>query len=217
MNAAELNVQIRKEAGKNAARRLISAGAVPAIFYGQHTKNTMLTVNAAELRKILRGGGESVFIRLLFNEEGRTSEKLSMIKELQTDPLTGRPRHVDFHEISMDHSFQFELPLHFSGVPVGLENGGELQHLKREVKISCLPNILPDAIIVDIQGLDVGDSLKIGDLVIPDGITILDHADVAVIAVSAKKEAKVVEAEEVEEETKAPAKVAGQKKAKEEK
>ncbi|MCX5908558.1 MAG: 50S ribosomal protein L25, partial [Deltaproteobacteria bacterium] len=191
----------------------------PAIFYGQHTQAMMLAVKAAELRKIQRGGAENVFIRLLFNEDDKITEKLSMIKELQKNPLTGRPHHVDFYEISMDHSFTFVLPLHFSGVPVGVENGGDLQHLKREIKVSCLPTVLPDAIIVDIQGLDIGDSLKIGELVIPDGITILDHADVAVVAVSAKKEAKVAEAEEEEkeEETKAPERVVGEKKAKEEK
>jgi len=216
MEAAELNVQIRQEVGKGPARRLRNAGSIPAVFYGRHTRGLMLAVRTAELIKLLHGGEENVFIRLSFDEAGKRREKLVMIKELQTHPLTGKPRHVDFYEISEDHAFTFELPLHFSGVPVGVENGGELQHLKREIKVSCLPSKLPEAIPVDIRALDVGDSLKIGGLAIPEGITVLDHADVAVVSVSAKKEAKAEAAEGEEEALKEPERVGGEKKAKEE-
>jgi large subunit ribosomal protein L25 len=216
METAELKVQIRQEAGKGPARRLRSAGSIPAIFYGQKTQALMLAVKTAELTKLLRGGDDNVFIRLSFDEAGPGREKLVMIKEMQTNPTTGRLRHVDFYEISMDQAFTFDVPLHFSGIPVGVENGGDLQHLKREIKVSCLPALLPEAITVDIRNIEIGDALKIADLVIPEGVTVLDHADVAVVAVSAKKEVKVVAPEEEEEAAKEPERIGGEKKAREE-
>lgn len=216
MEAAELNVQIRQEVGKGPARRLRNAGSIPAIFYGRHTRPVRLAVKTAELIKLLHGGEENVFVRLSFDEAGEHRDKLVMIKELQTHPLTGKPRHVDFYEITEDHSFTFELPLHFEGVPVGVEKGGELQHLKREIKVSCLPSKLPEALSVDIQALEIGDSIKISGLTIPEGVTVLDHADVAVVSVSTKKEAKAEPAEGGEEALKEPERVGGEKKAKEE-
>lgn len=215
METAELKVQIRQEAGKGPARRLRSAGSIPAIFYGQKAQARMLAVKTAELMKLLRAGDENVFIRLSFDEAGQTIEKLVMIKEMQTNPVTGRLRHVDFYEISMDQAFTFDVPLHFSGIPVGVENGGDLQHLKRDIKVSCLPAQLPDAISVDISNVGIGDALKIGDLSIPEGVTVLDHADIAVVAVSAKKEARVAEPEG-EEAAKEPDRIGDDKKAKEE-
>jgi len=216
METAELKVQIRQEAGKGPARRLRNVGSIPAIFYGQKTQNQMLAVKTAELMKLLRGGDENIFIRLSFDEAGQSPEKLVMIKEMQSNPTTGKLRHVDFYEISMDQAFTFDVPLHFSGIPVGVNNGGDLQHLKREIKVSCLPARLPEAISVDISNVEIGDALKIGDLAIPEGLTVLDHADVAVVAVSAKKEAKVVVPEGEEEAVKEPERISDDKKAKEE-
>jgi large subunit ribosomal protein L25 len=97
--------------------------------------------------------------------------------------------HADFYEIVMDQKLALTIPLKFSGVPVGVTNGGELQHAKRDLKISCLPANLPDYIDVDLSGLDIGDSVKVRDIKLPEGVVAVDHGEVGIAAVIAVKAA----------------------------
>lgn len=187
MEATELKALIRKESGKGPARRLRSEGLIPAVFYARGETSIPLSVNADALRKIIRENRENVFIKLLIEGEGQKLEKLSLIKELQVEPLSRKFYHADFFEIRMDHKLTVDVPIRFVGTPVGVEMGGELQHLKRDLKISCLPNALTDFIEVDISALQIGDSLKVQDIQTPAGMTILDPGDVGVVSVAAVK------------------------------
>jgi large subunit ribosomal protein L25 len=186
MEAIELKACIRKESGKGPARRFRRDGFIPAVFYGRGDQATLLTVNASDLLKIVKKKKENIFIKLLIDGE-KPLEKLSLMKELQVEPLSRRFQHADFFEIRMDRKLTLDVPLHFVGLPVGVTNGGELQHLKREVKVSCLPDALPDAIEVDVSGLDIGHSIKVQDLTVPEGITVLDPGDVGVAMVAVVK------------------------------
>lgn len=113
------------------------------------------------------------------------------------EPASGRPLHVDFYEIRMDQELHFDIPLHFVGTPVGVgEESGEILHLKRELKASCLPAKLPEFIEVNVSGLHIGDSLKVQDLSIDEGINILEHGDTALVTVVAPRVAAEAEAAE---------------------
>jgi large subunit ribosomal protein L25 len=215
MEAIALNALIRKETGKGPARRLRMAGGVPAVFYGPGSESMPLSVNAADLLKLLRQHKENVFIRLIVDDGGGTVEKLSMMKEIQMEPVTRRFYHADFYEIRMDHPLTFEVAIHFKGIPVGVENGGELQHGKRDLKVSCSPVNLPDFIEVDISGLSIGNHLKVMDLKPIDGLTFLDSGDVVIASVSAPRTVAVKEEGE-ESETPAEPEVIGRKGAKSE-
>ncbi len=186
MEVTELKACIRKESGKGPARRFRKEGLIPAVFYGRGEEAISLSVNAAELRKIVKEKKENVFIRLLIEGE-KPLEKLSMIKELQIEPVSRRFQHADFYEIRMDHRLTLEVPLRFLGTAVGIEKGGELQHLKRDLKIACLPSVLPDFIDVDVSKLDIGDSIKVQDIPVPEGISVLDPGDVGVAMVAVVK------------------------------
>ena len=216
MEVTDLAAQVRKEQKKGPSRRLRDQGFVPAVFYGRSAENILLAVKNDELIKLHKDKKDHAFIKLIIDDGAQKVEKLSLIKELQVQPLTGKLYHADFYEVDVKRKITMDVSLRFIGKAIGVENGGELQHLKREIKVSCLPSKLPEAILVDIRALDVGDSLKIGGLAIPEGITVLDHADVAVVSVSAKKEAKAEAAEGEEEALKEPERVGGEKKAKEE-
>jgi len=109
-------------------------------------------VNAADLLKIMKKRKENIFIKLLIEGEEQL-ERLSLIKEMQIEPVSRRVYHADFYEIRMDHKLTIDVPLRFTGTPVGVLNGGDLQHLKRDLKVSCLPTALPDFIEVDVSGL----------------------------------------------------------------
>ncbi len=199
MEITNLAAQIRKEQKKGPARRFRQKGLIPAIFYGRSAENILLTVNNDELVKLHKNKKDHAFIKLIIDDGGKSQmEKLSLIKELQYQPLTGKFYHVDFYEVDMKAKLTFEVSLKFVGKCIGVENGGELQHIKREVKVSCLPENLPDHIEVDVSSLDIGDSIKVKELKLAAGVSVLDPADAAVVAVAAIKVVKATPAEEAE-------------------
>jgi len=186
MEATELKAFTRKETGKGPARRFRMEGSIPAVFYGRGEEAIPLSVNAADLLKVIKAKKENIFIKLMIEGE-KNMEKLSLIKELQIEPVSRRFYHVDFYEIRMDHKLTLDVPIRFAGTPVGVTNGGELQHLKRDLKISCLPSVLPDFIEIDVTGLEIGDSIKVQDIRVPEGVTVLDPGDVGVAMVAVVK------------------------------
>ena len=216
MEATELKACIRKEYGKGPARRFRQEGLIPAVYYGRGEAAIHLSVNAADLSKIIKTKKENIFIKLLIEGEKRL-EKLSLIKELQIEPVSRRFYHVDFYEIRMDHKLTIDIPLHFVGTPIGVQNGGELQHLKRDLKVSCLPSALPAFIDIDVSGLDIGNSIKVQDIKIPKGIEVLDPGDVGVAMVAfVRVSVPSAEAAEGEAEAEAEAPAEGKEAATEE-
>lgn len=186
MEINELNALVRAASGKGHSRRLRTKGMIPAVFYGPGTEAILLDVNAAELMN-LRKKEEKGFIKLMIAGQDNKFEKLAVLKELQIEPLSRRLVHADFYEITMDHKFTFDIPIHFSGKPKGVDDGGELHLLKRELKVSCLPGVRPEFVAADISGLQIGDSFKVHDLATSDGVVVLDHADTVVATLSAPK------------------------------
>ncbi|KQC06906.1 MAG: hypothetical protein APR62_00870 [Smithella sp. SDB] len=194
MEVTDLAAQIRKEHKKGPARRFRQSGLVPAVFYGRSAENILLTVKNDELIRLHKDKKDHAFIKLIIDDgSAKKIEKLSLIKELQVQPLTGKLYHADFYEVDEKRKITMDVSLRFIGKAIGVENGGELQHIKREVKVSCLPLNLPDHIDVDVTALDIGDSIKIRDLKIAEGITVLDRPDTAVAAVQVVKVAKIEE------------------------
>jgi large subunit ribosomal protein L25 len=199
MEVTELKACIRTESGKGASRRFRQAGLIPAVFYGNGEHATLLSINAAELLKLRKEKKKNIFIKLLI-EGAERHEKISLIKELQIEPVSRRFYHADFYEIRMDRKLVIDVPLNFIGIPVGVQNGGELQHLKRDLKVSCLPSDLPNSIDLDVSGLDIGNSIKVQEITVPEGITVLDPGDVGVAMVAFVKVA-VPQAETAAAET----------------
>jgi large subunit ribosomal protein L25 len=194
MEVTDLAAQVRKEQKKGPARRLRQKGFIPAVFYGRSAENILLAVRNDELVKLHKDKKDHAFIKLIIDDGGNKKiEKLSLIKELQVQPLTGRFYHADFYEVDIKRKLTVDVSLRFIGKAIGVENGGELQHIRREVKVSCLPLNLPDHIDVDVTNLDIGDSIKIRDLKVAEEITILDRPDGAVAAVAVIKVVKVEE------------------------
>jgi large subunit ribosomal protein L25 len=194
MEVTDLAVQVRKEQKKGPSRRLRQNGFVPAVFYGRAAENILLAVKNDELVKLHKDKKDHAFIKLIIDDGGsKKTEKLSLIKELQVQPLTGKFYHADFYEVDIKRKITMEVSLRFIGKAIGVENGGELQHIKREVKISCLPLDLPDHIDVDVTNLEIGDSIKIRDLTVAAGVTMLDRPDSSVASVAVIKVAKVEE------------------------
>jgi large subunit ribosomal protein L25 len=200
--------RIRKEKGKGAARRLRKNNQIPAVFYGPKTDPVMLVVDYPELKGIMkRGSGENIILDLQVQSDGGTETRMAMLKDLLMDPVTDAYIHADFYEISMDKKITVGIPIRLINTPVGAADGGILQHIKRELTISCMPDRLIDYLDVDVSGLDIGDSLHVRDIKLPEGISSTEEDDMTIavvaaptVAVEEAVEGEVVEGEEVAEE-----------------
>ncbi|OPY13504.1 MAG: 50S ribosomal protein L25 [Syntrophus sp. PtaU1.Bin005] len=199
MEALELKATVRAQSGTGSAKRLRRKGLIPAVLYGPGAETLSLTVNASDLRKVRKGHEDNLFIKLLIDDAGKQAERTSLIKEIQIEPLTNSVFHADFYAIRMDHKITFDVPLHYVGQPAGIEKGGELQQLRREVRVSCLPSALPEFISLDIAGLDVGESILVKDLCLPEGILCVDAEDIALVTITALHAARPEASEQTEE------------------
>jgi len=196
MPQLSLAAQVRTDAGKGAARRLRRNEQVPAIFYGPSSQPVMLAVKYVDLKTLLRSASsENVIFQLQIESGQGTSSKTVMLKELQADPIKPVYYHADFYEISMDKEITVNVPVHLAGTPVGAAKGGILQHVKRELLVSCLPGNLVEFLEVDVAALDMGDAVHVKDLVLPAGMTTAEDADTTIAVVTAPH----VVAEKVEE------------------
>ncbi len=185
METITLDAQVRKESKKGPSRRLRAEGLTPAIFYGSHTEPVMLSVRSVDLKKVVeKGRKESVFVKLDIADGEKKTERLSILKDVQINTLKKSLDHADFYEIKMDKALTIYVPVFLTGEAPGVEDGGELSTLKRELKISGLPAALPEMIEVDVSSLKIGDSVKVGDIRLKEGIEALDPEDVVIANVT---------------------------------
>jgi large subunit ribosomal protein L25 len=210
----ELKVTVRKSTGNGPARVLRRAGEIPAVLYGRRTEPMSLSVNIRELENLTRQGNVN---QLLFNiliENGKTQTKKVMIKELQTHPVTRDFLHVDFYEIDMQRKVTVGIPIVTTGKSVGVERGGILQIVRREIEVLCLPDNIPSEIVIDITDLDIGDSVHVEEIPLASDVELEDtDVNFTILTVVAPR----VEAEpEPEEEEEEGAEVEGEEGAEEE-
>jgi len=198
----DLAVKKREAVGKGAARKLRSTGKVPAVFYGKKSETLSLEVDAKELSDILnKETGGSAFFNLSF--EGKNEKKTAVLKELQADPVTNRLIHADFLELLMDEKMSAAVPVHLTGKAEGVELGGTLQPIRRELEVICLPKDLPEFIEIDVTELGVGQSIHIDDVTLPSGVEVPHDVNFTVAVIVARRGAEELEAEEGAEELEA--------------
>jgi len=157
-----------------------------------------LSVEAREFHKEFHTVSESTLINLKSPE----GDRQVLIKDYEEDILTGNIIHIDFYEVEKGRKVHTRIALELVGSPVGVREGGVLEHSLYEVDIECLPKDLPEHMTVDVSGLDNGESLHISDVTPPPGVEILNEPDQTIAAVAIPR--AVVEAED-EEETDAAA------------
>lgn len=197
MSQLTLAAQIRKERGKGAARKLRQNEKIPVIFYGPKAEPTALAVDYPELARVIKeSGSENAIFNLIFDAGRGTETRKAMIKELMVDPVKDTYLHADFYEISMDTEITVNVAIRLMNTPVGVTNGGVLEHIRRELMVSCLTDKLVEAIEIDVSGLDIGEAVHVEDIDLPEGIHTEEDSHLTVAVVSAP----AAEVEEVEEE-----------------
>ncbi len=197
MEFLELKVNKRKSVGNGPARALRRQKKTPAVLYGPQTESILLSVNNVDLKNaIKKSKGGQVFINLMI-QNGKAVNHYAMIKELQTHPVSDDFIHVDFYEIALERKIKVKVPVVAKGKSKGVELGGILQVVRRELELSCLPAQIPDAIEIDITDLDIGDSVHVEEIHLEGDIEIDTDVNFTVVTVlTPKVEEEVEEAEE---------------------
>ncbi|MGH7482858.1 MAG: 50S ribosomal protein L25/general stress protein Ctc [Longimicrobiales bacterium] len=198
--SATLTANLREETGKGAARRLRAAGRIPAVIYGHGEETQKLSLDAHELGVLFQHiSVENTIIELTIERTGKGKKAAqpirALVREVQTHPYRAHVLHVDFYQLHAGEKVDVEVPIRVTGTAAGVKLGGVLQQTMHEVAILCLPEDIPEAITVDVSALDIGDSIHIGDLVIPEGVQVEVEADRTVCSVIAPTVAKVEEEE----------------------
>lgn len=194
MEKIQLKTRTRTTKGNGPARAMRREGRLPAVLYGPNTEPVMLSVDIHDLEIALKQGNIGRAIVDLDIDEGK-STKSAMVKELQTHPVSQAILHMDLYEISMDRKIRVNVPVMTTGKSKGVELGGMLQIIRRELEVYCLPNEIPEAITLDITELDMGDSIHVEDIQLEGNLEIPHEVNFTVLTVVSPK----VETGEVEE------------------
>jgi large subunit ribosomal protein L25 len=179
----ELNAKRREGTGKGVARKLRAARRVPGILYGKGMEPVLIDLDEREFTKSVGGHAVSnLFVDL--RVDGESALVKTLVREVQTNPLSGSVEHVDLNRISLTEEIEVEVPIELVGLATGVKNsGGILQHPIRSLAIKCLPQDLPDLITVDVSHLEIGDSVRVSELNLGN-VTVLTDPETAVASVA---------------------------------
>lgn len=194
MERKTLNVTERTELRTSASRRARKNGMIPAVVYGSvHPAN--ITVDAHEFNKKFHTISENTIINL--KSDGQQWDVL--VKDYQEDIISGDILHIDFYEIEKGKSLKTHVPVHTTGTPPGVKEGGVLEQRLHEFEIECMPEDLPETLVIDVSHLSIGDSIHVSDIPAPEGVNVLNLPEQVVVVISTPKMEIPEEEEEVAE------------------
>src|SRR5215475_4387403 len=180
MAVIALSGKRREGLGKGSARKARRSGEIPGVLYGHGEKPVPLSVGARAFQVALhthKGGNPIVNLAVGGNEF------TALIRDAQYDPVSHQVIHLYFQHISLTETIEVRVPLNFTGLAVGVKDGGGiLEAILRDVEVRCLPTAIPAGIDVDVAALNIGDSIHVRDLSIPD-VEILNDPDATLVTV----------------------------------
>jgi large subunit ribosomal protein L25 len=183
----DLQAQERHERGKNAARRLRASGMTPAVLYGEGNEaggSTALAIPTRIVDYTLHHFGDNALYNIAIDGDTSTAR----VVDAQRDPVSGLLVHVDFAPVNMTERIEVTVPLHVTGDAPGVEEGGVLQQVAYEIQVESLPGDIPQEITLDVSGLGMNENLTLGDLTLPEGVTLLSEPEEVAVTVTAPTE-----------------------------
>jgi large subunit ribosomal protein L25 len=193
-----ITVEKRTETGKGIAGKMRRSGLIPAVVYGGDKPPIAISVEEQSLRDLLKqkGGENTIFLLKL---KGTDEERQAMIRELQTDPISGKFLHIDFIRITKGQKLTVSMPIELIGDSVGVRGGGRVDFVSRDLQIELLPRDMFDKITLDISDLDLGENISVGELEdkLPPSARFLDDPSRVVVVIEIPRLA--IEEEEKEE------------------
>src|SRR5271163_349723 len=194
----KLDVKTRAAAGSRAARRLRRGGRVPGVLYGGGAEPVGFDADARELRLALAGSGAVLDLSV----DGEQPTPV-VLKEAQRHPVRGETVHVDLLRVRLDEAIHAVVPLELSGIDdaPGVKEGGVLEQITRELNVEALPTAIPESIAHQVGDMQIGETILLGALTPPDGVTLLDDLEETVLATLSPPRLQSETAEEIEAET----------------
>jgi large subunit ribosomal protein L25 len=195
---ATLKAAVRTETGKGAMRRLRREGRIPAVVYGRGEETRPLSVDAHDFEMLTKHHSlDTTIIELSIEGAGRKGGKLrTLIVEVQSHPYRPQILHVDFQQIHAGERVTVQVPVRLHGTPAGVRVGGVLQHVLHDVELECAVEEIPESLDVDVSALEIGDSVHVSELAIPENVEILIDAERTVCTVAPPTVLEVPEEEE---------------------
>ncbi len=184
MSTYSLPVALRDVVGGNAVKRLRNTGKIPSILYGHKQGNINLMVCRNEFQGAIKAKARMVSLKWDNNEE------TALVKEIQYDYLGDEIVHIDFARTDATETVNLQVPIELFGTPVGLKSHGVLDHALKEVSVECVVTSIPEKIRVSVAKIDVGQSILVKELDLPDGVKVTNNPDAIVAAVSVVAEEK---------------------------
>ena len=196
MEILELNATMRTSAGNSPSRALRREGNIPAVLYGPGSESVLLSISSLDLEHALKKGAVSQIIFNLAVQNAQTGSRTAMIKEMQIHPMSRKFLHVDFYEISKDRKITVNVPVVVKGKAKGIEEGGMLQIIEREIEVLCLPFEVPESIQIDITDLGIGDSIHVKDLKVAENVEIPADNNYTILTILSTKSDEKASGEE---------------------
>ena len=176
----KLEVAPREESGTSASRRLRREGKIPGVLYGRGNPPRPICVAERELRRVLTGeGGLHAILDVMVDGD---KSRPSILKAYQQDPVKGTLTHIDLQEVRLDQPIQARVVVELVGEPVGVTEGGVLSQVDREITVEALPMEIPEHLELDVTGMAIGDTLRLVDLPVQEGVKFLDDPEETVLA-----------------------------------
>ena len=196
--STKLDVRSRSADGSRAARRLRRSGRVPGVLYGGSGDSLGFDVDARDLRLALARSGAVLDLSV---DGGKATPVV--LKEAQRDPVRGQTVHIDLLRVRLDQAIHAVVPLELTGVDEtpGVKEGGILEQIIRELNVEALPTAIPESIEHALGEMQIGDTLGLDAIVMPEGVVLLDDVEDAVVATLSPPKLQIEEEEEVESET----------------
>jgi large subunit ribosomal protein L25 len=195
-----LAAEPKEGAGKGAARAVRRAGRIPGVIYGAKKAPVMVTLDPQEVHREIRGGG---FFTTLFDVKVSGGNERVLARDLQLHPVSERPLHIDFLRVSTSTVVVVEVPCNFINdeESPGIRRGGVLNVVRHALELSCRADAIPNEIEIDLTGLEIGDSVHISQIDLPEGVTpTITDRDFTIASVAAPSVVKEEAAEEAEGE-----------------
>jgi large subunit ribosomal protein L25 len=194
----KLNVNSRSAAGSRAVRRLRRSGRVPGVLYGGDGESVGFDADERELRHALAGSGAVLDLSV----DGAKPTPV-VLKEAQRHPVRGETVHVDLLRVNLDEAINAVVPVELAGIEdaPGVKEGGVLEQITRELNVQALPTAIPESIVHEVGEMQIGDTILLGALQVPDGVTLLDDLEETVLATLSPPRLQSEAEEEIEAET----------------
>ncbi len=210
MEINKVIAKVRNKYGSSESKRLRRSGKVPGIIYGSNDEPTNIELDHNDIRLAL--DVESFHSSILDVELDGKTEKV-LLRDFQVHPYKQRVTHIDFQRVDESKKLHTNVPLHFVGedqCPAVKLGGGIVSHIMNEIEISCLPKDLPGFIEVDISKLDIGNSLHVSELKVPEKVNLVLHGQDDPVVVTAIKPKGIIEEEEVKDDSETTEEVASE-------